>query len=43
VVGHVRWTTDELQPGKYRYPGFGMMIDEWSGEYQELFERLLFA
>jgi hypothetical protein len=43
VVGHVRWTTDELPAGKYRYPGFGLMIDEWSGEFQELFERLLFA
>ena len=43
VVGHVRWTTDELEPGTYRYPGFGMLIDEWSGELQELFERLLFS
>jgi hypothetical protein len=43
VSGHVRWTTDQLPPGTYRYPGFGMLIDEWSEDFHEFFERMLFS
>ena len=43
VSGHVRWTTDQLAPGTYRYPGFGMLINEWSDDFQEFFERMLFS
>ncbi len=43
VVGAVRWTTDSRARGSYRYPAFGFLIEEWSSDYQEFFERFLFA
>jgi hypothetical protein len=43
VVGSVRWNTDGKPKGSYRYPAFGFRIDEWSSDYQEFFERFLFA
>jgi hypothetical protein len=43
VIGSVRWTTDQKPRGSYKYPAFGFRIDEWSSDYQEFFERFLFA
>jgi len=43
VVGTVVWTTDSRERGTYRYPAFGFQLEEWSSDYQEFFERFLFA
>jgi hypothetical protein len=43
VVGHVTWSTNQLEPGKYRSPGFGMRFSAWSDEYHEFYERALFT
>lgn len=43
VMGIVRWTTDQLRPGQYRSPGFGMRFTEWNQAYHEFLERLLFC
>ena len=43
VVGHVVWSTNQLEPGQYRSPGFGMRFSVWSDEYHDFYERVLFT
>lgn len=41
VCGTVRWTTDEVEPGKCPRPGFGMHLEFLTDEYREFYEELL--
>jgi Tfp pilus assembly protein PilZ len=43
IVGNVRWTTDQLERGAYRSPGFGMVFTDWNEAYHDLFEQILFT
>ena len=43
VVGHVTWSTNQIQPGQYRSPGFAIRFSAWSDEYHDFYERALFT
>ena len=43
VVGHVTWSTNQLEPGQYRSPGFGLRFSAWSDAYHDFYERTLFT
>ena len=43
VVGRVTWSTNQLEPGQYRSPGFGMRFSAWNDAYHDFYERALFT